>query len=197
MVERIEGGRGLAGDAEGVEDVDRAEGLAGATGDPGIFALGVDADHGAVSREQVRDDGSHPFACARRGHRQQMGRTVIAKELSGLAVAADQQAGIGAGEGGRFLVGGEAGRAVGFAFHVPEMDNQRIGEEPEGERGHYQQRDEIEQENRNRTGADAYLFKGETAAEADHEQGHDEDEKDTEQRFPDSERRSEQSDERP
>jgi hypothetical protein len=30
----------LAGDAEGVEDVDRPEGFAGAAGDPGIFALG-------------------------------------------------------------------------------------------------------------------------------------------------------------
>ena len=197
MVERIEGGRGLAGDAEGVEDVDRAEGLAGATGDPGIFALGVDADHGAVSREQVRDDGSHPFACARRGHRQQMGRTVIAKELSGLAVAADQQAGIGAGEGGGFLVGGEAGRAVGFAVHIPEMDNQRIGEEAEGERQQHQQRDEIEQENRNRADAKADLFESEAAAEADDEQDDNKEEQKPEKRFPDAERCGEQSDERP
>jgi hypothetical protein len=84
LVERIEGGRGLAGDAEGVEDMDRAELLAGAAGDLGIFALGVDADHGAVGGEQVGDDGSHALAGARRCHRQQMGRAVIAQELSGL-----------------------------------------------------------------------------------------------------------------
>ena len=64
LVEGIEGGRGLAGDAEGVEDMDRAEGLAGAAGDLGIFAPGVDADHGAVGGEQVGDDGSHPCRCA-------------------------------------------------------------------------------------------------------------------------------------
>ena len=141
-IEGIEGGRGLAGDAEGVEDVDRAEGLAGAAGNPGIFALGVDADHGAVGREQVGDDGSHALAGARRCHRQQMGRAVIAQELSGFAVAADQQAGIGAGEGGGFLVGGEAGRAVGFPFHVPEMLNEGIGEDTENEDQEEQQQEQ-------------------------------------------------------
>lgn len=76
-VERIEGGRGLAGDAEGVEDVDRPELLAGAAGDLGVLALGINADHGAVGGEQVRDDGSHALAGPGGCHRQQMGRAVI------------------------------------------------------------------------------------------------------------------------
>jgi hypothetical protein len=47
----LKAAEGLPGDAEGVEDVDRPELLAGAAGDPGILALGVDADHGAVGGE--------------------------------------------------------------------------------------------------------------------------------------------------
>lgn len=52
LVERIEGGRGLAGDAEGVEDMDRAELLAGAAGDLGISPLGSMqiTERSAVSR---------------------------------------------------------------------------------------------------------------------------------------------------
>ena len=52
LAERIEGGRGLAGDAEGVEDVDRPELLASAAGDPGILALGSMqiTERSAVSR---------------------------------------------------------------------------------------------------------------------------------------------------
>ncbi len=177
--------------------MDRAESLAGAACDPGIFALGVDADHGAVGGEQIRNDRADALAGSGRGHRQQMRRAVIAQELPGLAVAADQQAGIGAGEGGGFLVGGEAGRAVGFAVHVPEMDNQGIGEEAEGERQQHQQRDEIEQENRNRADAKADLFESEAAAKADDEQDDNKEEQKPEKRFPDAERCGEHSDERP
>lgn len=65
-VERIEGGRGQAGDAEGIEDMDRAEGFSGAAGDFGILALGVDADYRAIGRQQVRDDGADALAGARR-----------------------------------------------------------------------------------------------------------------------------------
>ena len=45
---------------------------------------------------RFRDDGSDAFAGARRGHRQQMGQAVIAQQLL-FWIAADQQAGIGAG----------------------------------------------------------------------------------------------------
>jgi len=81
---------------------------------------------------------------------------------------------------------------VGFAVHIPEMDNQRIGDEPEGDRGQHQQRDEIERDKGNRAGAEAHLFEEEPAAEADHEQGYDEDEQKPEKRFPDAEGQGEQ-----
>lgn len=93
-IEGIEGGRGFAGDGEGVEAKDQAELLAGAAGDPGIFALGVDADDGAVRGQQVRDDGSHPFAGSRWSHGEQMRRPVIAQQAHCLRIAADQQAGL-------------------------------------------------------------------------------------------------------
>ncbi len=127
LVEGIEGGRGLAGDVEGVEDVDRAEGLAGAAGDLGIFALRGRlqiTERSAVS--QIRDDGSPTPLPVRVGAIvEQMGRAVVAQRASpSWCVAADQRAEIGAGEGSGFLVGGEAGRAVGFAVPMSEMDNQ-------------------------------------------------------------------------
>ena len=62
-----------------------------------------------------------------------MGRAVIAQELAGLSIPADQEARTGAGEGCDFGCRGKAGRAVGFAFHVPEMLNEGIGEDTENE----------------------------------------------------------------
>jgi len=58
---------------------------------------------------------------------------------------------------------------VGFAFHIPEMGNQRIGEETEDQGGQHQQRDEIERDEGNRAGAEALLFEEEPAAKADDE----------------------------
>ena len=46
----IEAGGRLAGDAEGIEDMDWPKPGAGARGDRGIFALGIDADHRAVGQ---------------------------------------------------------------------------------------------------------------------------------------------------
>jgi hypothetical protein len=47
-VERIESRRRLAGDAEGIEDMEGAELLPGATGDLCVLALWIDADQGAI-----------------------------------------------------------------------------------------------------------------------------------------------------
>jgi hypothetical protein len=51
--ERVEASRADAGDGERIEDMDRAEAVAGAAGDAGIFALGVDTDQRAIGGEQV------------------------------------------------------------------------------------------------------------------------------------------------
>lgn len=126
-----------------------------------------------------------------------MRRPVIAQELSGLAVTTDEQAGTGAGEGSHFLVGGEAGRTVSVVGDVPEMQDQRIGDEAEGEGGKHHQRDEIEGDNRTAADAEAHFLEDEPAAEADHEQDDDEEEEKAEQRLPDPKRCGEQCDESP
>ncbi|ARS65998.1 hypothetical protein SMRU11_00755 (plasmid) [Sinorhizobium meliloti RU11/001] len=78
---------------------------------------------------------------------------------------------------------------------VPEMQDQRIGDEAEGEGGKHQQRDEIEGDNR--TAADAEAICSRTNPEADHEQDDDEEEEKAEQRLPDPKRCGEQCDESP
>src|SRR3546814_6014456 len=90
-----------AGDAERVEDMDRAEFGAMAGGDAGVLALGVDADDRAGIVEQVRDDRAHALAGARRRDRQQMGGAGIAQQLARLAITADEQAVAILGEGAR------------------------------------------------------------------------------------------------
>jgi len=54
-IERIERGRGLSRHPERIEDMDRAEPAPLTGGDTGVFALGVDADHGAGIVDQVRN----------------------------------------------------------------------------------------------------------------------------------------------
>ena len=119
--ERIEGGRGQAGHAERIEDMDGAEAVAGATSDAGVLALGVDADDGAIGGEEVGDDGADALAGAGRRHGEEMGRTVITEQLAGVGVAADEQAGVGPGERLDFPLAGEAGGTVRIARQIAEM----------------------------------------------------------------------------
>ncbi|CLP53059.1 Uncharacterised protein [Mycobacterium tuberculosis] len=135
--------------------MNRAELFAGAAGDPGILSLGVDADDGAIGGQQIGDDGSDALAGSRRRHGQQMGRPVISHEAFRFRVAADQQAGIGSGEGSDFLVGGEACGTMGVIGHVPEMEDQRIGDEPECDPQKHQQRDNVQSDIRNAAGTEA------------------------------------------
>ena len=66
--EGIEGGGLLAGDPERIENMNLAEAVARASGDPGVFAFGIDADHGAIGGQQVRNDRADALAGARRRH---------------------------------------------------------------------------------------------------------------------------------
>lgn len=77
--EGIQGGRAFARDAERIEDIDRSEPFAGATGDPGILALRVDADDGAIGGEQIGDDGTDTLAGSGRGNGHQMRGAVISQ----------------------------------------------------------------------------------------------------------------------
>ncbi len=72
--------------------MDRSEPPPGFPGDPGILALGVDDQDRAFRRQQVRDDGANAFPGPCRGEGDQMGRTVIAQQPSGVRVAPDQKA---------------------------------------------------------------------------------------------------------
>ena len=64
----IEGCRGLAGDPEGIEHMNGSEVMAGSSGNPGVFAFGIDADYRAIGGEQIGDEGADPLAAACRGH---------------------------------------------------------------------------------------------------------------------------------
>ncbi|GAA3277997.1 hypothetical protein GCM10020258_60190 [Sphingomonas yabuuchiae] len=112
--ERVERSRDEAGDAERIEDMNRAELAALARGDAGVLALGVDADGRERIFEQVGDDRADALAGAGGRDRQQMRGTGIAHRLARLQVAADQQPVIVV-EGVRLAGGGEAGRAVRVA----------------------------------------------------------------------------------
>ena len=68
-----------------------------------------------------------------RCHCQQMGWAIITEQLSGFAVATDQKTGFRSDEGGGFLVSGEAGRAVGLAFHAAEADHENNDDEEQQE----------------------------------------------------------------
>ena len=68
-VERVVARGGHTGDAEGVEDMDSPEASPGFARDTSVLALGVDHQHGAVRRQQVRDHGAHALAGPSRGPR--------------------------------------------------------------------------------------------------------------------------------
>ena len=51
---------------------DRAEGAPPAGGDSGVFAFGIDHEHGAVGDQEIWDDGADALAGARRRDRQQV-----------------------------------------------------------------------------------------------------------------------------
>ena len=70
--QRVEGGTRLAGDAERVDHMDRTEAGARSAGDPGVLALGVDADDRAVDRQQIRDERADALAGAGGGDGQQV-----------------------------------------------------------------------------------------------------------------------------
>jgi len=135
-VQRVVGGGGHPGDAEGIEDVDRPEAPPGLSGDPRVLALGVDHQHRAVRRQQVGDHRADALARPCRGQRQQMGRTVIAQETTGLGVAADQEA-VRAFQFPQLVLSREPGRAVAVPPEAPE-EGFRTGHlqpVPEGEDG--------------------------------------------------------------
>ncbi|MCY1229211.1 hypothetical protein D9M72_415680 [compost metagenome] len=172
--------------------------LASAVGDPGILAFRVDADHRAIGREQIRNDGSHTLAGSCRRHGQQMGRTIITHELSRLAIATDQEAGAGSRKRSDFVVGGKARRAVRVVSGVPEAEDEGTRNETEEECGEQQQRNEIEYHEGNRTRADAaHLREKEAAPETDDEQRGEEEKENTKQRFPDPKGRGEKSNDSP
>ncbi len=98
---RIEGGGGEAGDAEGIEDMHGSEPIARFCGDDRIFSLGIDAEDGTIKGEEVRDDRPHALAGTRRCHGQEMRGTGIAQERPGIRIAADQKAGWFAARGNR------------------------------------------------------------------------------------------------
>ena len=72
--------------------MDRSEPPPGFPGDPGIFALGVDDQDRAFRRQQVRDDGADTFPGPCWRESDQVGRTIIAQQQSGVRVAPDQKA---------------------------------------------------------------------------------------------------------
>ena len=70
--------------------MNRAEFLARTAADPCILAFRIDADHGTVGGQQVRDDRAHTLAGTRRCHRQEMGRAVITQGLRRFRITTDQ-----------------------------------------------------------------------------------------------------------
>ncbi len=134
--ERVERSRDEAGDAERIEDMNRAELAALARGDAGVLALGVDADGRERIFEQVGDDRADALAGAGGRDRQQMRGTGIAHRLARLQVAADQQPVIVV-EGVRLAGGGEAGRAVRVAgIGIVEPAEQGQDEHPDHDQRH-------------------------------------------------------------
>ena len=114
--ERVEGGRGLAGDAEGVEDIDGAKPQPRRRRDAGVLALGIDAQDRAVRGQQIGDDGAHALARAGGRDGQEMGLASVAEELATLAVlTADDQARAAAERVFDLRRAGEVRRAVDAA----------------------------------------------------------------------------------
>lgn len=84
------------------------------------------------------------------------------------------------------------------AFHVPEIEDHRSGDEAEGGGGHDEQCDAIPGNDWNGAGAEAAeVAKDHAPAQSDHEQDDEENEETLQQRFPDAERHGEQRQERP
>lgn len=110
--QRIVGRGGASGDPERVDDMDRPEALAGAGGDAGVLALGVDTQDGAVGVEQVRQDDADALARARRREGQEVARAVVAHQPSA-ACAADDQASRSAERAPRPALVREPGAPVG------------------------------------------------------------------------------------
>ena len=121
--ERIIGGGRQAGDAEGIEDMDRPEPGAGLVGDPGVLALGVDDQHRAGYEQQVGDHGAHALAGPGGGEGQQMRGAVVAQQTAAVGVAADQEAALAFGESAALGFRGEAGGAVAVAGAGKEPGN--------------------------------------------------------------------------
>ena len=120
-----------------------AEAVARASGDPGVFAFGIDADHGAIGGQQVRNDRPDALAGARRRHGEQMRRAVIAQQFSGFRITADEQARLALSQGQDFLVRGETGGAVGVALAIAEMLDERRGRHAEEQREKHDNADGI------------------------------------------------------
>ena len=136
----------MTADLKRIEDMDRPEPLPGFPGDPGILALGVDDQDGALRRQQVGDDGADAFPGPCRGERDQMGRAVIAQQPPGVRIAPDQKSGIvlpfhkldGHSE---YDMGEDAGRAA----HKPSV-NERLKDVLNKPRERLEIEDEREQE---------------------------------------------------
>jgi hypothetical protein len=116
-VERIVGSGGPSSDAERVEDMDRSEPTAGGVRDAGVVALRIDAEHRALSGEEVGNDGADALAGSGWGEGEEVGRSVIVQERAGLAVrlelaADDEPTSAGVARGLDLARGGEACRAV-------------------------------------------------------------------------------------
>jgi hypothetical protein len=75
--------------------MNRPELLAGTAGDPCILAFWIDADHGTVSGQQVRDDRADALAGTGRRHGEEMGRTIIAQGPGRFRITTNQEAGAG------------------------------------------------------------------------------------------------------
>ena len=83
----------------------------GLPGDPGILALGVDDQDGAVHAQKVRDHRPDAFPGPCRGEGDQMGGTVIAQQPTGPRIAPDQQT-ITTLKFFQLLAAGKAGRPM-------------------------------------------------------------------------------------
>ncbi len=88
------GGGGMTADFKRIENVDCPEPPPGLARDPRVLALGVDDQHRAFRRQQVRDDGADAFPGPCRGEGDQVRRAVIAQEPPGVRIAPDQETAI-------------------------------------------------------------------------------------------------------
>ena len=90
ILQRIVGGTFLSGHTERIDDVDGTEMRSLPCGDPGVLALRIDDENGAIGGDEVRNDEAGALARTRRGKRQEMPVAVVVVLLFGVQGSVDR-----------------------------------------------------------------------------------------------------------